>query len=562
MLTIDPKGAIAKFRFYLVYSCAILIALIIGSSTFYGMSSASVIWPAAGVFGGFLVITSRRHWVIMVVLLVVLDQSVATFTRGYPGREGLITLGVKVVYNPTAGLVFAMIVQRWLPNRSPLANPKALLIYVFLGIIANLVLASLITWSLAGLIVDEIRVIAKWQQWAYSGISGMLAYATPIIVLANRWETLAHTRQRVAEGLAFMLVFLSVCYYLFAYQKAETRIQPYQVLMMVPLFVWVIGRFGPVMLTMAAGALITIIMLGMSLGRGPFDIDSRPEHINVLIAQGVMVPGMFTLLFIASMLEGMRLQFERQLETEKQFRRLDRIQSLGTMASGVAHDFGNLSIALRAYQSILRSQLKGQNETVTEALDGIAEIAEGAQSLTGALMTFARDETREDKDDNESKITDLCEAVRATAKSLGSIYQDRRQLIVRLPNEELVVNASLGDLRRMIGNLVMNAFDASDDGQHVVVKVFRKDGSARLVIADHGEGIPQEIVERIFDPFFTTKSRGKGTGLGLAVVSGVVRDAGGAIDIDSSPGVGTTISITLPLVIESKKQARSRRAGG
>ncbi len=545
MITLDPQGSLARARFYVAYSCAIVVALLIGSSTFYGLSSASVIWPAAGVFGGFLVITARRHWVIMIVLLVLLDQAVSNAIRGFPGREGLITLGVKVVYNPATGVVFALIVQRWLTDRDPIANPRALSIYVFFGIIANLVIASLVTWSIAGLIVDEIRVIAKWQQWAYSGISGQLAYATPIIVIANRWDTIRTIRERFFEGLLYIVGFLGVCFYLFAYEHSNAAIQPYQVLLMVPLFVWVIARFGPVMLTLSAGALITIIMVGMSLGRGPFDVDTRAEETNVLIAQGVMVPGMFTLLFIASMLEGLRRQYKFQLDTEQQLRRLDRVQSLGTMASGVAHDFGNLVIALGAYQSILRSQIRDPSEPVRNALKGIEEIANGAQALTGALMTFAREESSEHKD--QPVVSDLCQAVHSVRQTLNPMYEKKYGLEVRLPEGQILVGMRQSDLRRILSNLIINAFDASAPGERVVVKVFTKDRTARLIVADHGEGIPDTIRERIFDPFFTTKARGEGTGLGLAIVSGVVRDAGGKLDVDSAPGVGTTITVTLPI---------------
>jgi signal transduction histidine kinase len=549
MVTLAPKGTLAKVRFYLLYSCAILVAQLIGYTTFYGVTSASVLWPCAGVFGASLVISHRKHWIAMTLIMMLIDQSMYLLLReSYPGRLGRFTMGVKLVYNPTIGVVFALIVQKYVPERRPLGSLRALAIYILIAVFANMLIFALLCWSVVGLFIEELNVITRWQQWSYSGISGMLAYATPIIVIANRLDERLELIPRPWEAICYGLVFTGTSVYLFAYQRGELLLQPYQFVVLLPLFAWVISRFGPVLLTVSACVLMTIIMVGMSFGKGPFHVDGRAAETDVLVAQGVMVPGMLTLLFITALLESIRMQYAKQIETEKHLRRVDRIQSLGTMASGVAHDFGNLAIALRAYQSILRSNMKNESERVREAIMGIEEIADGAQSLTGALMTFARDETREIED--EPKFSELCDSVRAAVTSINPIYKERYEIVVRLPEDPLWVGISKNDLRRMLGNLIINSFDASEPGQHIVVKVFRKEHQARLIIADHGSGIPEEVMNRIFDPFFTTKPRGKGTGLGLAVVSGLVRDADGELDIDSTPGVGTSITITLPLVPE------------
>lgn len=563
MRIINPKGAIARTRFYLICACALIAAQLVGLATFYGLSGASVLWPTAGVYGALLVITHRRHWLVLIVMLVVIDQSLSyIFSELYPGRVGRATVTVKLFYNPLIGVVFALVVNRFIPDRNPVGSIRSLSLYIFLAIFANLLAASFACWLLASIIMDDFSLLSRWQQWSNSGIAGLLAFATPIIVIANRWHEKPPILARPWEAVLFGVVYVWVTVYLFAFSSDEQSLLPYQFIALIPLFGWAITRFGPILLTLAACALMTIIMLGLSIGRGPFHVDGRSAAMDALVAQGVMVPGVITLLFITSLLESIRIQHARQLDTEKQFRRMDRIQSLGTMASGVAHDFGNLSIALRAYQSILRSQVKDQTPSVREALEGIEEIAEGAQSLTGALMTFARDETRDNSGDDEPMITDLCEAVRATVRSLSGIYQHDHEIIVRLPDEELLIHARLSDLRRMIGNMIMNSMDASEVGQPVVVKVFKGSGNARLIIADHGHGIPHEIANRIFDPFFTTKPRGKGTGLGLAVVSGLVRDAGGELEIDSTPGVGTSISITIPLATEAEQKRLAKKSRG
>lgn len=549
MITLEPQGILPRLRFYAFYVCAIVVAQFIGYTTFYGVTSASVLWPCAGVFGASLVITHRRHWVPMTIIMILIDQSLYLLLReSYPGRLGQFTMGVKLVYNPTVGILFALIVHRYIPDRRPLGSLRSLAIYILVAVFANMLILALLCWSIVGLFIEELNVITRWQQWCYSGISGMLAYATPIILIANRIDERLPVLARPWEAVCYAIAFGGVSVYLFSYQQGELHLQPYQFVLLLPLFAWVLSRFGPVLLTVSASLLMTIIMVGMSFGKGPFHVEGRSAETDVLVAQGVMVPGMLTLLFICALLESIRLQYAKQIETEKHLRRVDRIQSLGTMASGVAHDFGNLAIALRAYQSILRSNMKNESERVREAIMGIEEIADGAQSLTGALMTFARDETRETEE--EPKVSELCDSVRAAITAINPIYRERYEIVVRLPEDPLWVGISRSDLRRMLGNLIINSFDASEPGQHIVVKVFRKEQHARLVIADHGKGIPEDVMNRIFDPFFTTKPRGKGTGLGLAVVSGLVRDADGELDIDSSPGVGTSITITLPLVDE------------
>lgn len=562
MLIFDPAGAKARTRFYLIYACALITAQCIGYLSVYGDSFASVLWPSAGVYGAMLVITRRRHWAWMIGIMIGVDQGVLWLMyRSDFGDALQIMMLIKLLYNPSIGVVYALVVGRLIRDRDPVRSLRSLIVYAAFAIFINLISCSIVSWSVASLVFDDRALISRWLQWSYSGISGMLAYGTPIILIANRWHEKLPMVSRKWESIPYGILFIAMSVYLFAFHRGDAAMQPYQFVVLLPLFAWGIARFGPVLLALTACMLITIVLLGLSMERGPFHSDNRPSALNVTIAQGVMIPAVLTLLFITSLLERIRVQYTQELETQLQLRRLDRIQSLGTMASGVAHDFGNLAIALRANHAILRSQLKDQPPTVREALSGIEEIAEEAQSLTGALMTFARDETREDGSEHEATVSDLCEAVRATVRALSSIYEDEHEIIVRLPEEPIPVAARLSDLRRMIGNMIINSMDASEHGQHVVVKVFRKDEAARLIVADHGAGISPEIVDRIFDPFFTTKPRGKGTGLGLAVVLGLVRDAGDEMEIDSTPGVGTTISITMPLATEAQQERSDEQSG-
>ncbi len=546
MIMINPTSAGPRIRMYVLYACAILIAQLIGNLTFYGISAASVIWPSAGVFGASLVITHRRHWVALVAIMVVIDQSIYIIRRDlYAGNVEQIVMVVKLIYNPTIGVVFALIVQRFVPDRNPVGSLLSLAIYSMGGIILNLLCTSLIVWSLASLVVGDLELLTRWQQWSYSGISGLLAYATPIIIIANQWDRNHPILSRPKEAISYAIVFTVISVYLFAVVQAGFILQLYQFLVLLPLFAWGIVRFGPLTLSLSACVLATIIMIGMSIERGPFHYADREPVENVLTAQGVVVPGIITMLFISSLLESIRSQFEKQLEYERKLQRLDRFETLGTMAGGVAHDFGNFAIALRSYRSVLHTQIKERTPLINDALSGIEEIASSAQSMTRALMNYARDEIYHE---DEIVQCDMCQVTESTIAALRPLTAKTNPVHADISEETLLVGVSATDLKRMISNLILNSVDASPEGSPVRVSVQREQNFAVLLVEDYGIGMSNEVQQRIFDPYFTTKTKSKGTGLGLSVVAGIVYQLKGSIKVMSEQGNGTTITIKLALI--------------
>ncbi len=548
MITIDPHGIRSSLRFYCLYVCALLVSQIIGYLTFYGLSSSSAIWPSAGVYGGLLVVSHKRHWPAMIILMILVDQGMfMIMSEAYQTTVGQIMMIIKLVYNPLIGVVFACLVDRYLLNRNPIANMWSLTVYSGIAIFLNLSLFSLIVWYVASQVQPDIDLYTRWMQWSFSGISGLLVYATPIIVIANRWGGPEPLIIRKAETSFFGVVLTLVSIYLFVLNQGSLLTQLYQCLFLLVLFGWAFERFNSVVITSTCSVLFSIIVIGMSIERGPFHVENREPIENVLRAQGILVPTILLILFITSLLESIREQHKAQLITERKMGDLDRARSLGTMASGVAHDFGNLSIALRAYHDILRKRVgTSEDESIRNAIEGISSVAEGAQSLTSALLLFARDDSIEDE--LAPKVADLCHAIQKAQRTIEPMYQDRYKIVSRVPPESVWVGMSGNSLSRLLGNLIINALDASDPGQQVTMTLYNRDGHARLVVADHGKGIAPDIMSRIAEPFFTTKPRGRGTGLGLAIVKGLVRDANGDIEIDSTPGVGTSITITLPIV--------------
>ncbi|MBO3740168.1 PAS domain S-box protein [Actinoplanes flavus] len=237
-----------------------------------------------------------------------------------------------------------------------------------------------------------------------------------------------------------------------------------------------------------------------------------------------------------------RLEAEEKLAMERSAR-AKRMESLGQLAGGVAHDFNNLLAIILNYADFLTDEVTPEGG---KDLARIRDAADRARDLTGQLLLFAK------REPTQVETVDLNEVVACSGELLRRSIGANIQLVCRRQPEPLPVRANRGHLDQILLNLIVNARDAMPDGGVVVVQTDRPPGgNARLTVSDTGCGMTAEVRDRLFEPFFTTKPADKGTGLGLATVYGIVTDAGGQITVDSSPGIGTTFQILLPLAAES-----------
>jgi PAS domain S-box-containing protein len=250
-----------------------------------------------------------------------------------------------------------------------------------------------------------------------------------------------------------------------------------------------------------------------------------------------------------------RKQAEVELkERDEQLRQAQRMEAIGTLAGGVAHDFNNILTAILGYTGLLK-RLEPRVEGVQKAADVMEKAAKRGAVLTQQLLGFAR------KGKNESAAVDLTTIVEEVIGLLQRTI-DKNIVIQRsfLPGSAVVIGDP-GQLQQVVLNLAVNARDAMPEGGELkfdtAIVVLGADDCqrypgtspgnyVRLSVADSGCGIAEEIRGRIFEPFFTTKELGKGTGMGLAMVYGIVRNHGGAIGVKSEIGRGTTIEIFLP----------------
>ena len=223
---------------------------------------------------------------------------------------------------------------------------------------------------------------------------------------------------------------------------------------------------------------------------------------------------------------------------EEQLREGQKLEALGRLAGGVAHDFNNLLTVIKGNADLMKEGLP-DGLTADELVDDIRGAADRAAGLVRQLLTFGR------RQPVRPEVVDLNEVVKETVGMLRRVLGSKVQVAADLSPRAALVRADRTQLVQVVMNLAVNARDAMPRGGTLTVAT-RAGRRVRLEVADTGTGMPPEVRAKIFEPFFTTKGPGKGTGLGLATVYGIVKQSGGEIAVDSTPGVGTTFRVDLP----------------
>ncbi len=229
----------------------------------------------------------------------------------------------------------------------------------------------------------------------------------------------------------------------------------------------------------------------------------------------------------------------QELALEEQVRQAQKMESIGKLAGGVAHDFNNLLTVISGNAQLAQRHLAAESPAM-QRLHRVVEAADRAADLTRQLLAFGR------KQPAQPELLDLASVVLRMEPVLSSLTGDNIPIRFEFDPGTPPVLMDRSHLQQVLMNLAVNARDAMEDGGSLTIRTTRKDGFAILEVLDTGHGIDPAIADRIFEPFYSTKEPGRGTGLGLAVVYGIVTQSGGRIQVDSQPGKGTRFSVQLP----------------
>ncbi len=254
--------------------------------------------------------------------------------------------------------------------------------------------------------------------------------------------------------------------------------------------------------------------------------------------------------------EAWQLEIAERKRLEEQLLQAQKMETIGRLAGGIAHDFNNLLTAIIGYSSILLRHCS-QDHPLRAEIEEIEKAGQRAAALTSQLLSFSRKQVL------QPRVVDLNSVVTNLERMLRRLIGEDVELVTVLKPELGRVRVDPGQIEQVIMNLAVNARDAMPAGGKLTIETdnveldehyAREHVSVRpgpyvmLAVSDTGCGMDKETQAHIFEPFFTTKERGKGTGLGLATVYGIVKQSGGNIWVYSEPGQGTTFKLYFPCV--------------
>ncbi len=272
------------------------------------------------------------------------------------------------------------------------------------------------------------------------------------------------------------------------------------------------------------------------------------------------------------LMEGIIVDITDRKLLEGQLQQARRMEAVGRLAGGIAHDFNNLLTIIKGYTELALMRAKGQPELRSD-VERIEDASERAAGLVRQLLAFSRRQVL------QPKVLDLNGIVMGLDKLLRRLMDEDIEMVAVAGEGVGAIKADPGQIEQVIMNLVVNARDAMPDGGRLVVETANSELDAAyardhatvrpgryvmLAVSDTGVGMSADTVAHIFEPFYTTKESGRGTGLGLSTVYGIVKQSGGYIWVYSEPGRGTTFKVYLPRVdeaVETRLAAKPAPAG-
>jgi signal transduction histidine kinase len=295
----------------------------------------------------------------------------------------------------------------------------------------------------------------------------------------------------------------------------------------------------------------------MATGGGP--LATRRLELTAIRADGTEFPVELTVARMRgdsrAVITGFIRDITERRALEEQLRQSQKLEAIGRLAGGVAHDFNNILMSIMGAADLLLMQLGGDDPARSEASE-IKQAVERGAGLTRQLLAFSRRQA------TRSRLLALGDVVRGMETMLRRLIGPEIEFDIKCGARPVMVVADSGQFEQVVMNLVINARDAMPEGGRLSVRIDEIDINeaaaltlteghagryARLSVSDTGTGMSEQTRAKLFEPFFTTKEQGKGTGLGLSIVYGIVKQSGGYISVSSELGRGATFYIYLPI---------------
>jgi signal transduction histidine kinase len=558
-----------------IAAMAILTAIYVvagkfGLSLAFINASASAVWPPAGIALAALLLWGIGLWPAVFLGAFIVNIS----TTGSLATALAISVG-----NTLEAVLAAWLIEKYADGQRVFQTAQTIFKFALFTTVASLISSTIgVTALILSGLADWSQVRAVWLTWSLGDLVGDLIL-TPLFLLWATEPSPSFQPRRLLEAGVLLATIIVVGISLF-FGEIPTGME----YLSIPPLLWAAFRFGQ-----RGAATLAVIMAAVALGGtlhrlGPFATPNTNTSL-ILLQLFVGTLAMTTLVLAAVVserksaeraLRGARDELaqanqdlerrveertadleqaqeallqdiEEQKRLEAQLRQSQKLESVGTLAAGVAHDFNNILNIIKGYASMLASR-----PDTSEHVKVIDEAVERGASTVRQLLILSR------KTEAELVQTSLNDVVSELALLLRQTLPKTIDVAIELAPGLEPTLADANQIRQVLLNLSLNARDAMPGGGRLtlatrLVEAMRGDSAGArkrkyfvIEVADTGKGMDESVRSRIFEPFFTTKQTGEGTGLGLAIAYGVVQNHGGFIDVESEVGKGTTFRLYLP----------------
>lgn len=533
---------------------------------FSGLSLASLVdreqmtpfWLASGLSLALLTRNPPSSWPILLggIALACLITNLAA---GYD----LLLSAARTIANLSAPVFGAILIRHYVSPRPNLQSLQQVFGLTLIAVPASGL--SAVLGTLATFFQDrEISLFPTFHLWFIDDYLGILLI-TPLILVwwpeKTPWLQTPSSRKCLAIfGLFGGLIATSLLVFYSSQGKPFLISFPYWSL---PCLFWIAVRFGLRGATVGNLILAFIAVVSTLHGMGPFASSHASDAEQLVSLECFITISLLGTLFLAANLIEQRQVEIAVREREEQLRQSQKMEAIGHLAGGVAHDFNNLLTVIHCNADDALFDLS-DDAPLRGNVEEILAASERGRRLTSQLLAFSRKQVL------SLEILNLNEIISHTKKMLLGLIGDDIEITMRLDPVVGYIKADAGQIEQILLNLAVNARDAMPKGGHFFIRTSTttfqaKDldaypevqpGSfAKIEIGDTGCGIEKDVIEKIFAPFFTTKGPGKGTGLGLATVHGIVTQHKGFLRVESTPSVGTTFKIFLPRLTTELSQS-------